>query len=103
MPKNKSLKSISYKKEMTFSTFQQGLNDDDKLAQVKNDKQFFQWTRWIIYSQLIYWNSEPKQRDDFQSFVFLSNDEEKRIPSGFRWLSVRRSLVWLITLRINIS
>ena len=94
VPKKTGLKPISYKKEMAFATFQQGLNDDDKLAQVKNDQQFFQCTRWIIYSQLIHWNAHPKKRDDlqklddFQSFLFLSNDEEKRTLSGFRWLSI---------------
>ena len=88
VPKSRDFKPISYKKEMAFPTFQQGLNDDDKLAQVENDQQFFQWTRWIIYSQLIHWNGKPKYLDDFQSFLFLSNDKEKRMPSGFRWLSV---------------
>lgn len=90
-PQNK-FPPISYKKQMAFSTFKQGLNDNYKRChtqQLENDHHYFQYMRLLISSQLIHWNEKPKQIH--QLLLPSSNLGKVRMPCGFRWLAAAKA------------
>lgn len=91
VPKMDHFTQNPYKKEMIFSTYKQGVNDGLFFLynQFETEEEYIQYTRLLIYSQLIKWAS--KVCDSNVPKVFFTETLEKRkkrLPTGFRWLSV---------------
>lgn len=87
VPKTDHLTQNPYKKEMVFSTYKQGLNDDFKRSnQLKTDQQYFQYTRLLIYSQLVHWAGKKTKQVESESFLSQKLGTD-RLSNGFRWLA----------------